>query len=404
MFSTSLTDHTNRPLVIAHRGASGYRPEHTRAAYELAIEMGADAIEPDIVATKDGVLVLRHENEISGTTDVAFQSRFADRRTTKTIDGHSKIGWFTEDFTWAELATLRAAERLPRIRRGSATFVGGGGILRLSDLLELLDAAGRPIILVAEIKHSSYFASIGLNLDELFAEQIRPWATADNLIVECFEQTTLSKIREQGIPGHYVYLVDSVGSAPDLLATLGDAAPTFASQLGEASLAALAAGNAHGSGHPPIDGISVSKHLVLAKDAAGRVTGITDVVDRIHRAGLTAWVWTLRAENEFLAPNLRLGRAGVIAGGQPAHLRGDAAAVTVVPERARGEEALTEKQHLAAENLELGRGPGQVAASSYGNWLAEFRLIMRSGVDGVFADQPDLALRARATLVDELSP
>ena len=159
------------PLIIGHRGASGYRPEHTRAAYELAFRLGADAVEPDIVATRDGVLVLRHENEISGTTDVASRPEFADRRTTKLIDGARLTGWFTEDFTWAELSTLRAVERLPQVRQASATFDGLEPILRLSDLLGIIDDASgqRQRIMVAELKHATYFESIGLPLDELFA-------------------------------------------------------------------------------------------------------------------------------------------------------------------------------------------------------------------------------------------
>src|SRR3954453_10127825 len=127
------------PQVIGHRGASGYRPEHTRAAYELAFALGADAVEPDIVATKDGVLVLRHENEISGTTDVAAHPEFAHLRATKVIDGATLTGWFTEDFTWAQLATLRARERLPAIRTGAATFDDRYPILRLADLMAIID-------------------------------------------------------------------------------------------------------------------------------------------------------------------------------------------------------------------------------------------------------------------------
>src|SRR5437868_2388433 len=103
-----MTDPLSAPIVIAHRGASGERPEHTLAAYALAIDQGADVIEPDLVPTRDDVLVARHENEISGTTDVAAHAAFADRRTTKTIDGAAVTGWFTEDFTLAELKTLRA--------------------------------------------------------------------------------------------------------------------------------------------------------------------------------------------------------------------------------------------------------------------------------------------------------
>src|SRR5690554_3553572 len=129
---------SRRPLVIAHRGASGYRPEHTRSAYELAIAMGADAVEPDIVPTRDGVLVLRHENEISGTTDVGSRPEFASRKTTKTIDGKKLTGWFTEDFTWHELARLRSRERLPKIRVSNTSFDGLDGVLRLRDLFAML--------------------------------------------------------------------------------------------------------------------------------------------------------------------------------------------------------------------------------------------------------------------------
>ncbi|WP_367882170.1 glycerophosphodiester phosphodiesterase family protein [Rathayibacter oskolensis] len=129
------------PLVIGHRGASGYRPEHTRSAYDLALALGADAVEPDLVATRDGVLVLRHENEISGTTDVERRPEFADRRTTKRIEGRDVTGWFTEDFTWDELLRLRARERLAAVRPASATFDGQFPLLRFRDLLALLDRA-----------------------------------------------------------------------------------------------------------------------------------------------------------------------------------------------------------------------------------------------------------------------
>ncbi|PRY67617.1 glycerophosphoryl diester phosphodiesterase [Glaciihabitans tibetensis] len=332
-----MTDDYPRPLVIAHRGASGYRPEHSRAAYELALEMGADAIEPDIVASSDGVLVLRHENEISDTTNVAFLSEFAGRRTTKVIDGVERTGWFTEDFTWAELSTLRTAERLPKIRRGSATFIGGGGILRLRDLLEILDAAGRAVILVAEIKHATYFASIGLPLDELFAAEIAHWATADNLIVESFEQTVLQQIRARGVAGRLVFLIDAEGGPADLLAqeaASGVPARSYADHLTNAGLTELA---------HVVDGVSLAKSLIMRRDASRHVIGITDVVARAHLAGLIVFVWTLRAENTFLPRNLRIG----------------------------------------------------VRPSGYGDWPAEFALILSSGVDGVFADQPDLALRAR---------
>ncbi|MEX1078101.1 MAG: glycerophosphodiester phosphodiesterase family protein [Homoserinimonas sp.] len=330
---------TPRPLIIAHRGASGYRPEHTRSAYDLAIAMGADAVEPDIVPTKDGVLVLRHENEISGTTDIATRQEFGDRRTTKTIDGKKLTGWFTEDFSWQELAQLRSRERLPKVRPSNATFDGLDGILRLRDLLALLDAAERPVDLVAEIKHASYFESIGLPLDELFAAEARDagWHNTGRLTIEAFEESVLHKIRDRGVAGDLVYLLEASGSPADLVAGQGKDATSYASQLTDAGLARLA---------ERVDGISVNKHLLLHVDKESNTVGITNIVDRAHAAGLSVFCWTLRAENQFLSRNLR---------------RGD-------------------------------------AAGAFGDWLGEFQLLMASGLDGVFADHPDLAVEARARL------
>jgi len=325
-------------MVIAHRGASGYRPEHTRSAYELAFTLGADAVEPDIVATKDGVLVLRHENEISGTTNVAQHPEFASRRTTKHIDGAKLTGWFTEDFTWAELRTLRAIERLPQVRQAGSSFDGTERILRLSELVTIIDRAskaqGRTLVMVAEIKHATYFESIGLPLDRLFAEEIRDWATEENLVVECFEQTVLEKIRDRGIPGRIVFLVEAAGAPADLVARDGKKARSYADHLTDAGLAELA---------KHVDGVSVDKRLALARDGSGHVSGPSDLVARAHRAGLLAFCWTLRAENRFLSKNFR---RGAIAG-------------------------------------------------DYGNWMAEFEIILKSGMDGVFADQPDLAIAIR---------
>ncbi len=326
-----------RPLVIAHRGASGYRPEHSRAAYELALTLGADAVEPDIVATRDGVLVLRHENEISGTTDVASRIEFADRRTTKVIDGQKLTGWFTEDFTWEELSVLRVRERLPKLR--SQIFDGEEGILRLTDLLDLLDDRGG-VGLVAEIKHATYFESIGLPLDELVAKELTGagWASDPRLTVECFETRVLGQLRDRGIDAQYVFLLESTGAPADEVAANGRAAKTFADYLTPDGLAGLAAAD--------IDGISVDKRMLLTTDASGYVIGTNDLVERAHAAGLTVFCWTLRAENQFLAKNFR----------------------------------------------------GGVDPAEYGLWRDEYQLIMRSGLDGVFADQPDLAIEARAAL------
>ena len=260
-------------LVIGHRGASGYRPEHTRAAYELAIALGADAIEPDIVATKDGELVLRHENEISGTTDVAAHPEFAHLRTTKVVDGARLTGWFTEDFTWAELSTLRARERLPALRQHATTFDGLQPILRLRELVEILEAAGRPMTLVAEVKHPTYFASIGLPLDELVATGLRRWRDPGRLVVECFERGVLHRLRDRGLDARYVYLAEDSGRA-------ADADVAYDDELA-GDLRALEVG-----------GISVGKARLLREP---------ELVARAHVAGLLAFTWTLRPENAFLA-------------------------------------------------------------------------------------------------------
>ncbi|WP_423922275.1 glycerophosphodiester phosphodiesterase family protein [Frigoribacterium sp. 2-23] len=327
---------TPAPLVIAHRGASGYRPEHSLSAYRLALELGADAIEPDLVSSRDGVLVLRHENEISGTTDVASRAEFADRRTTKTIEGASQTGWFTEDFTWAELSTLRVRERLPAVRPGSAAFDGEEPMLRLDDLLALLDDAPRPVGLVAEIKHASYFESIGLPLDELTAAALSSagWASDDRLTIESFEQTVLEQVSARGVGGRLVYLVEKSGAAADQIARSGSAAVSYADQIGAAGLAGLASSGLHG--------ISLDKSMLI--DAHG--VGHGEVVDTAHAAGLDVFTWTLRAENAFLA------KANRTAGGKEAR----------------------------------------------GDWRAEFATIMGLGVDGVFADQPELAMEARRAL------
>lgn len=327
-----------RPLVIAHRGASGYRPEHSRAAYELAIELGAEAIEPDIVPTKDGVLVLRHENEISQTTDVADRPEFAHLCTTKVVFGQSFTGWFTEDFTWDELSALRVRERVPHVRAESATFNDEQPILRLVDLFELLD--GTDLTLVAELKHATYFESIGLPLDELFvAEADRAgWARGRSLVVECFETRVLRQVRERGLEATNVFLVAAEGAPVDELAAEiasgGPKAKSFAEHLTDEGLVGLAA-----SGF--VEGVSFERTLLLADPSAG-AAGLGELVDRAHAADLLAYLWTLRPENEFLLP---------------AHRQGNPA--------------------------------------DFGDWESEFRLFIESGVDGVFADHPDLALRIR---------
>ena len=215
------------PVIIAHRGASGYRPEHTLASYRLAIEMGADYIEPDLVPTRDGVLVARHENEIGGTTDVAEHREFAGRRTTKTVDGRQVTGWFTEDFTLAELKTLRAKERLPRVRPANTWYDGHFEVPTLEEILDLVERAGRrrgvTVGVYPETKHPTYFDSIGLSLEEPLVEALRrhhldrPNAP---VLLQSFETGNLRELAAMtSVP--LVQLVEA-GGAPYDLEAAGD--------------------------------------------------------------------------------------------------------------------------------------------------------------------------------------
>ena len=282
---------TARPLVIAHRGASGERPEHTRASYALAIAQGADFIEPDLVATKDGVLVARHENEISETTDVAAHPEFAGRRTSKTIDGRTVSGWFTEDFTVAELKTLRARERLPQLRPGNLAW-GDETIPTLDEVIALAKAHG--VGIYPETKHPSYFRSIGLPLEPplLAALDKAGWTTSDApVFVQSFEVANLKMLR-----GHtkvrLIQLVEATGAPAD-----GGAA-SYAAMLTPAGLAAIA-------GYA--DGIGPAKSLVIPRDGGGRSLAPTTLVADAHAAGLAVHPWTFRAENQFLPAELRRG-------------------------------------------------------------------------------------------------
>jgi glycerophosphoryl diester phosphodiesterase len=280
-----------RPLVIAHRGASGHRPEHTLAAYALAIDMGADFIEPDLVSTKDSVLVARHENEIGGTTDVA--AKYPDRKTTRTIDGKSVTGWFTEDFTLAELETLRATERLPF---RSHAYDGREPIPTLDEVLDLVARrsreTGRRIGVYPETKHSSYFRSIGRPLEEplLAALARRGWTTKDApVFIQSFEVENLRALRPRtGV--RLVQLVGAGGGPADARAS-ADVPATYAEMITPAGLARIAR---------YADAIGVEKSLVQPIDSAGRRGAPTSLVVDAHRAGLAVHVWTLRSDEAFL--------------------------------------------------------------------------------------------------------
>lgn len=287
-----------QPLIIAHRGASGERPEHTRAAYELAIEQGADVIEPDLVMTRDGVFVDRHENEIGGTTDVADRPVFADRKTTKVIDGVSTTGWFTEDFTLAELKTLRARERLPGLRPGSAAFDGREPILTFDEVVAIARAGsmrtGRTIAVAPELKHPSYFAGVGLPMEDAFVDELARLglATADApIIVQCFEVGPLERLAKR-VDAPLAQLVAAEGGPadrPDL---------TYAQMITPEGLKTMAV---------YAQWVAPDMILVLPRDADGRTTAPSALVADAHAAGLKVVVWTLRAENAFLPAERRRG-------------------------------------------------------------------------------------------------
>lgn len=288
----SVAEPVSRTIVIAHRGASGLRPEHTLEAYNLAIEQGADFIEPDLVMTKDGVLVARHENEISETTDVANRAEFAARRTTKTIEGRAVTGWFTEDFTLAELKTLRARERLPQLRPGNTAYDGKFEVPTFAEVIALARRAGRGIY--PELKHPAYFASIGLAMEEalLAALQDAGWTGKDDpVFVQCFEVGPLERLRPRtGV--RLVQLLSDEGGPAD---RPGLSYRDMATPAGLAAIARYA------------DAIGPAKALIIPRGPDGRSQQATSLVADAHAAGLVVHPWTFRSENYFLPAELRRG-------------------------------------------------------------------------------------------------
>jgi glycerophosphoryl diester phosphodiesterase len=283
---------TGQPLVIAHRGTSGERPEHTLAAYALAIEQGADFIEPDLVMTKDRVLVARHENEISGTTDVAARPEFATRKTTKVIDGQSYTGWFTEDFTLAELKTLRARERLPGLRPQNKAYDGQYEVPTFDEVLALSTRGGRRVGVYPEIKHGAYFDGIGLNMEKpLLAAlgQMGYRKKSDPVFIQSFEVGNLQRLRKL-TKLRLVQLIDANGAPADR----PELRP--AAMVGRDGLAAIAR---------YADAIGVNKALIVPRDRDGRSLPATTLIGDAHKAGLKVHAWTFRAENVFLPVELR---------------------------------------------------------------------------------------------------
>jgi glycerophosphoryl diester phosphodiesterase len=283
------------PIAIAHRGASGYRPEHTLESYQLAIALGADFIEPDLVITKDGVLVARHENELSDTTDVADHPEFRDRATTRTIDGIERSGWFTEDFTLTELKTLRVRERLPfrdQAWNGQFTIPTFAEILTLLQKTE--QATGRSLGVYPETKHPSYFRAIGLPLESSMLTTLSDFGydRADSpVFLQSFETENLKWLRSRTeLP-----LIQLIGNATERQV---DTARFYSELLTTEGLGAIAS---------YADGIGPDKRWIVPvdRDRPDTLLPATDLVNRAHAAGLQVHPYTFRSEPEFLHPTYR---------------------------------------------------------------------------------------------------
>lgn len=329
-----------RPWLIAHRGASAHRPEHTLAAYALAIEQGADAIEPDLVMTRDGVLVARHENELSDTTDVAQRPEFAGRRTRKPVDGALSEGWFSEDFTLAELKTLRARERLPQLR--STQWDGQFEVATFAEIVDLVAersaALHRPIGLVPEIKHPSHFAALGLAMEQplLDALAAHAYTRTAPVVIQSFETANLRAMRKQLPRGGNIGLLQLLGSPgqPPYDSVLAGKPTTYAQMATPEGLRDIAT---------YADAIGPATRLLQLqpRDGGGHRSAL---VEAAHAAGLQVVVYTFRPENHFL-----------------------------------------EERH---------RGAGGPAARNDDGAVRELQAYASAGVDGVFADDPALARRA----------
>lgn len=327
-------------IVIAHRGASGYLPEHTLAAYATAILQGADFIEPDLVMTRDGHLIARHDNVLDRTTDVAQRPVFAVRRTTRQVDGASITGWFSEDFTMAEIRTLRAVERIPDVRPANCRFNGQFTIPTLADVLKLVRATewitGRKIGIYPETKHPTHFQQLGLALEEPLLRELQQYGfgSGQQVYIQSFEVANLRKLRSMTrIP--LIQLLAEEGKPHDVAAAGGSLSyDQMATPEGLAQIATYA------------DGVGPEKnHFLLPLDRAGRLDPghATDFVENAHRVGLKVHPYTFRAENRFL----------------PTHHR-------------------------------LGADP-----NAWGNLETELAIFLALGIDGFFTDHPDLGVRAR---------
>lgn len=293
----------SEPVVIAHRGASGYRPEHTLAAFALAIEMGADIIEPDVVMTGDGHAIVRHENQLDLTTDVAQRDEFADRRTTKVVDGRELTGWFSEDFTLEEITSLRAVERFPELRPESARFDGEEPVPTLRDVLQLLADANADgsvdVGVYPEVKQPSHFGSLGLDPAAAVVADLTEFgyvSSDDGALIQSTEVGTLRRLNEM-TDVRLVQLLGRSGAPRDQV--LLNSGLTFADMATPAGLAAVA---------DYADGVAVDKNqyiIPLDEDGALDEAARTSLVDDAHALSLFVHAYTFRAENQFLPTQFR---------------------------------------------------------------------------------------------------
>jgi glycerophosphoryl diester phosphodiesterase len=288
-------------IVVGHRGASGSRPEHTLASYRLAIKQCADYIEPDVVSTRDHQLVARHENDITGTTNVADHPEFTDRRTTKVVDGASVTGWFTEDFTLAELKTLRAKERTPDVRPDNAAYDGRFEVPTLKEVLDLArrsrSCKGRRVGVYPETKHPSYFDSIGLSLEEPLVQQLHAAGYRGKRAVayiQSFEVANLQQLREMT----RIRLTQLVCAGRPWDFTVAGDPRTYADLVTPAGLDFV---------RTYADGVAPCKELVIPQDGNGNLTSPTPLVSDAHARDLVVHPWTLRRENQYLPASLRRG-------------------------------------------------------------------------------------------------
>ncbi|MER7828660.1 glycerophosphodiester phosphodiesterase [Streptomyces sp. NPDC095602] len=328
------------PTVIAHRGASGYRPEHTIGSYQFALDMGAHVIEQDLVPTRDGHLVCRHENDISGTTDVADHPEFASRRTTKTVDGTAITGWFTEDFTLAELKTLRAKERIPGTRGNNTLYDGRWTVPSFEEVLRWAEKEGRrrgqPVWLHVETKHPTYFRKLGLGLEERLAKLLRRYGRhrADSpTFLQSFEPTSMRRMARL-VDTPRVVLLWTPDDRPYDFVEAGD--PRTVADLVTPRGLDWIASYAQGIG-PLLD-------LVIPKRPDGRLGEPTTLVRDAHARGLILHPYTLRNENSFLPADFRRG----------------------------------------------------TDPNAYGDVFGAYRAYFATGIDGIFTDHPDTALLAAA--------